>query len=175
MPIVFECAGCAKPLQVPDTAGGKKTRCPACGTVGTAPPAPPQFEVVEQPPPRPVGRPVPPVEVEYADAPPPRRRRDESEDDAKPMGLAEPDPPRPRKKKRRRLRPSGIVHHDSDHSHTRYTAKRVMFIGLGAFIMLGGIVAMVADDHPMRFFRGICALIVGGGLFIQGLTGEFED
>ena len=178
MPIVFECSGCGKPLQVPDAAAGKKTRCPACGAIATAPPPPPQFEVVEEPPPpprpvRPVARPIPPTEVNYADAPlPPRQPKPAPEEDATPMTLAEPDRPR-KKKRRRRLKPSRTVHHDS--SDTWYTTKRIMFIGLGGFIMLGGIVAMVADDHPMRFFRGICALIVGGGLFIQGLTGDFND
>jgi LSD1 subclass zinc finger protein len=178
VPIVFSCSGCAKPLQVPDSAGGKKTRCPACGSIATAPPAPPQFEVVEEPPPpppRPVARPVPPVEVEYADAPPPpRQRKPEPEDDARPMALAEPEPPR-RKKRRRRLKPSRVVHNDSGDSSVGYQTKRVMFIGLGTIICIGGIVAMFADDRPVRFLRGICAIIVGGGLIIQGLTGEFED
>ena len=173
MPIVFACSGCAKPLRVPDSAGGKKTRCPACGAIATAPLAPPQFEVVAEPPPPP--RPVPPVEVEYA-APPPRQPKPEPEDDAKPMALAEPDPDPPRRKKRRRrLKPSRTVHHDSSDGHGWYHTKRVMFIGLGTIIVIGGVVAMFANDNPMRFFRGICAIIVGGGLIIQGLTGNFDD
>jgi hypothetical protein len=37
MPIEFQCASCQKLLRVPDSAAGKKARCPTCGTIHEVP------------------------------------------------------------------------------------------------------------------------------------------
>ncbi|RMF93326.1 MAG: TIGR00266 family protein, partial [Planctomycetota bacterium] len=35
MPIEFLCPSCRRQLRCPDSAAGKKARCPACGTIVT--------------------------------------------------------------------------------------------------------------------------------------------
>ena len=60
MPITMNCSSCGKTLSVPDTAAGKKAKCPACGQIMTVPevireaeefgatdadPAPPEFNL----------------------------------------------------------------------------------------------------------------------------------
>ena len=37
MPIEITCSGCGKPLRVPDNAGGKRVKCPACQTILSVP------------------------------------------------------------------------------------------------------------------------------------------
>ena len=50
MSIGIACPGCSAKLNAPDSAAGKKIKCPKCQTVCAVPaPAAPAFEVVEDP------------------------------------------------------------------------------------------------------------------------------
>src|SRR5262245_64848660 len=90
MPILVTCPGCSAKLNAPDSAAGKKVKCPKpnCGTVIPVPAALPQqpaFEVVEEAPPAPPPRPKPKlvaaVEVEEDEPPRKKSRRDDGDDD----------------------------------------------------------------------------------------------
>ena len=37
MPIQMNCASCGKTLSAPDTAAGKKAKCPSCGQIMVVP------------------------------------------------------------------------------------------------------------------------------------------
>jgi hypothetical protein len=79
--MLVQCPSCAKQLNVPDTAVGKKAKCPACTSVFEiiAPPA-----VAAAPNPSKTTPPPPPV-LKNADEDRPRRRqRDDDEDDDRP-------------------------------------------------------------------------------------------
>jgi hypothetical protein len=83
VPITLNCA-CGKVLRVPDSAAGKRAKCPACAAVldVPAPPAPePVFEIVE---PAPLPEAVPPPV--YAPKPPAVHADDD--DDQTAYGLA---------------------------------------------------------------------------------------
>ena len=72
MPITVSCPNCAKSLKIPDTAVGKRVKCPACQTPFTA--AEPDDAVTSAPPkPSAVKKP----------APPPPRDEEEDEEDEK--------------------------------------------------------------------------------------------
>ncbi len=82
MPLQIQCP-CGKRLQVPDTAAGKRVKCPACQTVLAIEAPPPvveedEFEVVEEEP-RPKAKPAAkkPMKAVMADA-------DDEEEDEKP-------------------------------------------------------------------------------------------
>jgi hypothetical protein len=97
MSITVTCPGCSAKLNAPDSAAGKKVKCPkpGCGTVIPVP-APmalePDFEEAEEPKPKAKPKPVK-AAVEDDDEPPRKKRpRDEDEDD---------DDDRPRKKKKK--------------------------------------------------------------------------
>lgn len=85
MPITLSCS-CGKALRVPDSAAGKKAKCPACAAVLEVPapaPAPPEpepepvFEVAE-----------PAVPTGPPPAYPGRNTHPDDEDDPAPYGLA---------------------------------------------------------------------------------------
>ena len=61
MPILFACGNCGKKIKAPDTAAGKKTKCPDCGEVVVVPSQ--------------VRRAAPPVEEEEEDRPAPSRTK----------------------------------------------------------------------------------------------------
>ena len=63
MPIEFNCPGCQKQLRVADTAGGKKAKCPHCGTVASVPAASPLADHAQ---------PAPPGGSPFGAMPPPR-------------------------------------------------------------------------------------------------------
>lgn len=86
MPIAFNCT-CGKTLRVPDESAGRRAKCPACGAVVQvpAPEQEPEFEVVEEPPPRPGA-------ARHGEIP--RAKPVEEEDDGGTYGLA--DEPRSR-------------------------------------------------------------------------------
>src|SRR4051812_22725535 len=89
MPIPVKCPGCAATLKAPDTAAGKRVKCPRCGgLISVAAPAPPApaKEAVKAPARRPAK--APPPEEEPAPARPERRDRPEADE--------EPAPPRRR-------------------------------------------------------------------------------
>src|SRR5262245_24576049 len=59
MSISVACSKCAAKLNAPDTAAGKKVKCPKCQTVLTVPePLAPEFEVVDEAEPQPVKQPT---------------------------------------------------------------------------------------------------------------------
>jgi|GEM_PF-6883671 len=68
MPIRLTCSACNKPMQAPDTAAGKRVKCPNCQAVVSVPAAAPAA-----PPPsaRPAAPPVPPPAPQAAVPPPP--------------------------------------------------------------------------------------------------------
>ena len=143
MPISVTCPGCSTRLNAPDSAGGKKVKCPkpGCNTVIPVPaPLPPEpaFEVVEDPVPAP---PPPPVRkpkliqavVEVDEDEPPRKKARRNDDDD--------DDDRPRKKRR-------DDDDEDDYDRPQRTKKRKkggMAVGLiialvgGSLALLGGI------------------------------------
>jgi hypothetical protein len=100
MPILVTCPGCSAKLNAPDSAAGKKVRCPksGCGTLipvpapaaapaqaarPAPPPAPPSspFEFNDDPPPRKAAKAATVDEDEDDDRPRRKRRDDEDDDD----------------------------------------------------------------------------------------------
>lgn len=89
MPITLNCA-CGKSLRVPDSAAGKRAKCPACAAVlavPVPPEPPPVFEVVEPEP-----EPIPEMQSRGAYAPKPKPVHPDDEDDGSPYGLAQEEP-----------------------------------------------------------------------------------
>lgn len=87
MPITLNCA-CGKSLRVPDSAAGKKAKCPACAAVldVPAPPEPePVFEIQEP-------DPIPEMQPRGAPAPKPKPVHADDDDDQSPYGLAQEEP-----------------------------------------------------------------------------------
>jgi hypothetical protein len=83
--ITLMCA-CGKALRVPDSAAGKRAKCPACAALldVPAPPAPdPVFEVVDPEP-----EPLPEMQPRGAHAPKPKPVHADDADDGTPYGLA---------------------------------------------------------------------------------------
>lgn len=139
MPISVTCPGCSAHLNAPDSAGGKKVKCPkpGCNTVIPVPaslPPDPAFELVEDPVPAP-----PPVRkpkliqavVEVDEDESPRkqaRRNDDDDDDDRPRKKRrdddDDDDNRPRKKKRKK---GGMG------------AGVIVAIAVGGLVLLGGI------------------------------------
>lgn len=83
MPITLNCA-CGKSLRVPDSAAGKRAKCPMCAAVldVPAPPEPePVFEITEP-------DPIPEMQPRGVHAPKPRPVHADDEEDQTPYGLA---------------------------------------------------------------------------------------
>lgn len=161
MPITFPCEKCSKPLRVPDDAAGKKSRCPACGEVSTAPAdEEPVLEVVETPP-------APPVERN------PRRIVAAEADDATPMKLSdEPPPPRPKKRKKRRgLGPNRRVDYATTDDYRQLRNSRILYTVFGVAWLVGAIAAMVNSTPkvwgPLLLFAIICFYIAWVGDFTE--------
>lgn len=84
MPITLNCA-CGKSLRVPDSAAGKKAKCPVCSAVLDVPVPPepqPLFEIVEPEP-----EPIPEMQPRGFVPKPPSVHPDDAEDGT-PYGLA---------------------------------------------------------------------------------------
>jgi hypothetical protein len=99
MSIAVVCSHCSAKLNAPDSAAGKKVKCPKCQSVIAVPEAlAPEFEVVEDEPQAPKKpKAVVKAAVELDDDEPPRKKRrarDEDDDD-------QDDDDRPRKKKKK--------------------------------------------------------------------------
>lgn len=142
MPISIICTGCKKKLTVPDTAAGKKVRCPSCQAVIAVPAAEefvePEDDFVE-----------PDEETAVAEAPLPakkkpaaRKRRDAEDDDG--YGLDEEaeeereDLERRRKKKEKRRR------RDDDEDR-----RRAVLPHRGVLILVIGILAIATGIIPI--------------------------
>src|SRR5262245_48293441 len=154
MPITVTCPSCSTRLAAPDTAAGKKVKCPkaGCGTIVSVPaPAAPMFEVVEDdpPPPKPKPRVIPAVAEDDDDDRPRRRpRRDDDDDDDRPRsrrrrGDDDEDDydDRPRKKKRKRSGMSpGVIA-----AIAIGGVVLVAALGFGIYALVGGSKAPVPD------------------------------
>src|ERR1700736_5830482 len=87
MPIDVQCSGCSTMLRAPDTAAGKKVKCPKCEAVIAVPAAADNGLAVSSapPPPEPMAMakaaPAPSRRREEEDDRPSRRRRFEEDDD----------------------------------------------------------------------------------------------
>jgi DNA-directed RNA polymerase subunit RPC12/RpoP len=97
MSIPVVCTKCSAKLNAPDSAAGKRVKCPKCQTAMLVPeaiPEAPEFEVVDDAPPakKPPAKVKAVVEVDDDEPRPKRRPRDDDDDD---------DDDRPRKKKRK--------------------------------------------------------------------------
>ena len=102
MSILVVCSSCSARLNAPDSAAGKKVKCPKCQAALVVPtplPAEPAFEVVEEEPEKPAVRPKVKTDVfveDDEDEAPRKKRRVEIDDDED-----DDDDDRPRKKKRK--------------------------------------------------------------------------
>jgi hypothetical protein len=103
MSIAVTCSGCSVKLNVPDSAAGKKVKCPkpGCGAILSVPAPRPDFEVIAVVPPAPLPKPKPRpvkavVEVDDDDDERPRKTSRRDDDDE------EEDGDRPRKKKKKK-------------------------------------------------------------------------
>lgn len=105
MPIVVACPDCQARVTAPDSAAGKRVKCPKCQSLMILPEAEPDFEVVEDKPrPAAVRKPKPVVvEDEDADEEPHPRRRPRDEDDE--------EDDRPRKKGKKKAASRGFLNH----------------------------------------------------------------
>ena len=164
MPISVACAGCEKKLKVPDTAAGKKIRCPACKAVIAVPEPEPLVEVdddlVEPDEETAVTEAPPPAAIkkkpawDKKEAPPAKRkkRRDDDEEEGYDTEEEEDDEDdRPRKKKKKKR-------FDDDYNHDYRGSRRVsQQPHRGVLILLMGIASI--------FCACICPLIawiIGG-------------
>jgi phage FluMu protein Com len=151
MPISITCAGCEKKLKVPDTAAGKKIRCPACKSLVEVPDeevewAEPDEEVA-------VTKAVPPPlpkQMREADPPSRKKKRRGDEDDQYEMEEEdeEPDEERPRRKKKRRFSD------DYDRPRRKLAPHR------GVKILIWGIVSVVISCAPI-FSWALAAWVYG--------------
>ena len=145
MPISVSCPGCSATLTAPDSAAGKKVKCPkpACGMLMIIPDAlAPDFEVVEDrpAPPKPKSKPVMARvdDDEDEDRPRKRSRRDDDDDeDDRPRSRRRDDDDddyddRPRKKKRK---------------------KKGMGAGAIVAIVLGGLVVVAGGGYGIYAAR----------------------
>jgi WD40 repeat protein len=78
MPIVITCPGCDKKMRAPDTAAGKKIRCPGCGELTPVPRPAPALDEDERPEP-PRGKKAPAAAVTAAKKRPPEPEPEEEE------------------------------------------------------------------------------------------------
>lgn len=105
MPVVA-CPNCSTRMTAPDSAAGKKVRCPKCQAAVPIP-AGDEFEVVDEPAPPPKPAKKKPVVVEDDEPPRKKRSRDEADEDNRPRNKRrrdeddEDEDDRPRKKRRR--------------------------------------------------------------------------
>jgi len=86
MPILVACPGCGAKLNAPDSAAGKKVKCPkaGCGAVVPVPeplPLEPEFDDPQPAPPPPQRRPARAAVEEEDDRPRKKARRDDDEDE----------------------------------------------------------------------------------------------
>jgi hypothetical protein len=150
MPINVTCPSCNATLRAPDTAAGKKIKCPKCATICNVPAAQaPVEEVVEQvaaaPPPRRVEEERPRARD---DEDRPRRRREEEEDE---------DDDRGRRRRRRR---------DAQESEPGTGLQ----IGLGIGSLVLGVIAMPFAFCVCLSFVSVPLASVGMLLGIVGLV-----
>ncbi len=179
MPITLNCS-CGKTLRVADEHAGKRVKCPVCNAV-IAPPAPePQFEVVEEPPPRAV-----------ATARPKAKPHDEDDEDVgynMETAAKKPDPPRAKPQFRKRADEDD--EDDDEHPRRRRllraqagatAGKRIAYIlGGGVGLAFGIGLAVWAYGGNGRgstrlMIFGICIGIVGLVSLFQGITGNMPE
>ena len=107
MPISIVCGNCSAKMKAPDTAAGKRVKCPKCSTPILVPVAEDDFEIVDDEPRKPLKSAVKPVAVddddEVDDRPEKKsRRRDHDDDDD------DDEEERPRKKKNATAKKKGV-------------------------------------------------------------------
>jgi hypothetical protein len=133
MPITVVCPRCSAKLNAPDTAAGKKVKCPkaGCGEIIAVSAPAPDFEVVDDdPPPRPQAmKPVRAV-IESDPQPKKKRRDDDDEEEERPKSKRRrDDEERPRSKRRQddddeEERPKSKRRRDGDEEEERPKSKR---------------------------------------------------
>jgi hypothetical protein len=140
MPIAVVCAKCSAKLNAPDSAAGKRVKCPKCQNAMLVPealPAEPEFEVVEEEP-KPAKKPaVKPrvqaaVEIDDEEDEAPRKKRRPADDDVE-------DDDRPKKKKKRKRE-------DDEDEEGSVSMTRNIVMGVVLVILLG-VVAFVFYDR----------------------------
>jgi phage FluMu protein Com len=128
MPITVVCRSCSARLNAPDTAAGKRVKCPKCAAVLTVPAptaADDDFEVVDDEPAPPKRRPaVVDDDADEDDDRPPRKRSRRGEEDDE----DEDDRPRPKKKKGKKAAPKSNL---------------LLILGIGGGILLVAVVGVV--------------------------------
>lgn len=150
MPIPVSCPNCSARINAPDSAAGKRAKCPKCGGVIPIPAAEPEVEVVDDD-----------FEV-VDDEPAPKKKprpRDEDEDDEPPRRKASRrsadanDGERPRKKKAPRR------DDDDDDRPRRSKGKK----------------AAKSSSLPLIIGGGVLLLVIGIGIFVWQLTKASGD
>lgn len=151
MPIVVPCPGCPAKLSAPESAAGKKIRCPKCGAVAPVPAliAAEEVPVVEAKVSAPAKPRVKPVVADDDEDDPPRKKakpRDDEDDDRprrkrRPAAYDEDDDPPPRRRPRKAGGGGG--------------GMVVALVVIGGLLLLGGVGA------------GIYFLTGKGGVFAK--------
>jgi hypothetical protein len=161
--MLVKCPNCGKQLNVPDTAAGKKAKCPGCANifevmassaVAAAPPAP-------KPPP-------PPIREDVEEDRPRRRVRDEEDEDDRPRRRPrdeEDDDDRPRRRSRDEDdededfddQPRSRSRSGSGSSNGSITSVGIISIVLGSLITLGS----------------LCVLL--GGIFVAAAANDIKN
>ncbi len=133
MPISVVCSSCSAKLNAPDTAAGKKIKCPKCQAVCSVPAPASDFEVVDEPEPGP--KPKPKKTVAKAtvddDEERPRKRKAADEDD-------EDDRPRAKKKATRQTEDD-----EDDRPRKRKRDRDEEQAGGSSKLLIGGIIGVL--------------------------------
>ncbi len=197
MPITFNCP-CGKSLRVADEHAGKRIKCPACQTVGTAPKAEPAFEVVEdepekKPAPAPAKPKLAPKPAAKPTKPAPRDEEDpgftvEEDEDEKPKPKKKPtfskgsrrdeddddeEDERPKKKMTKRRRDDDEEEDERPRRRSDTDAgKKIMYLIGGAVLALAGVAIAVFwwQDGPHTGRRPYSGYILGACCMIVGIA-----
>lgn len=164
------CSNCQTKIRVPDSAAGKKGKCPKCGTIIAIPALDAPEEVAPEPvaeAPEPVAEPPASSSFDFAAEPPPKKasRRDD-DDDAVESGLP------PRKSKARAADDEEDYDDDDDDRPRRKIKKKAsgesvglsvtsLVLGGSSFVFGAGSCCCPLVTASLAFLLAIAAIVLG--------------
>lgn len=165
MPITTTCPSCSRPIQAPDTAGGRKARCPECGGVIVFPAAP------TEPAPG-AGNMVHELAAALADVSPKSGAvRTESTPSPKPSAVRTNGTPSPTRASVTTI--ERLAARASPYERLRLVAAIIFVVGvvLGGLTFLAGLAGLIVismQGRPIYGVFGFVAALVVAALFVLG-------